>query len=280
MLQNSGANKALTGGPVDLRCSAADEGQRIPRTIMIRLLSFLFGLICLAMIAPAGGATAAAGPEHTPVVVELFTSQSCSSCPPADAMLRNLAGRSDIVALSWHVDYWNTFVHGKAGRWQDPFSSSQCTRRQRIYNRRIRGTSSVYTPQAIIGGEVQVPAANHDAVSKALASAVRTAGSRLSIETHGGDVWSIRLSGQSAASADVLLVRFLKQRRTEVLRGENRGRTIVNVHIVRDVAAIGRWSGGTRELTVSPGLEPDEGCAVLVQMVGQGPILNAAYCPH
>lgn len=246
---------------------------------MTRMYRLSFRLISLAAIIAAGGA-AAAESNRVPVVVELFTSQSCSSCPPADATLRQLAARDGIVALGWHVDYWNTIVHGKAGRWRDPYSAPVCTRRQRTYNRHIRGTSSVYTPQAIINGKAQAPGANRRAIFKAIASVRRTADALLSIESHRDDVLSIRLSGTSGDPAEVLLVRFLKERRTDILHGENQGRTIVNVNIVRDLVPIGRWSGGSRELTVSPGLEQDEGCAVLVQAAGQGPILNAAYCPR
>lgn len=245
---------------------------------MTRLSRLSLRLFWLAIFVAAGGA-AAAGSERAPVVVEFFTSQSCSSCPPADAMLRELAARGGTVALGWHVDYWNTIVHGKAGRWRDPYSAPLCTRRQRAYNRRIRGTSSVYTPQAIINGTVQAAGANRRAVLKAIAAVRRTADALLSIESHRDDVLSIRLAGTPGGPAEVLLVRFLKQRRTDILHGENQGRTIVNVNIVRDMVSIGRWSGGARELTVSPGLEQDEGCAVLIQMAGQGPILNASYCP-
>lgn len=87
-----------------------------------------------------------------PVSVELFTSQGCYSCPPAEADLGKLAKRSDVVALEWHVDYWDDLVYGGAGKWKDPFSSPEVTARQRDYNDSIRGQRRVYMPQMIVAG--------------------------------------------------------------------------------------------------------------------------------
>ena len=98
-------------------------------------------------------ATAAAA-EEVPTVVELFTSQGCYSCPPAEAFLGELAKRSDVVALEFHVDYWDDLVYGSAGQWKDPFSDPAYTRRQQVYARGIPG-GRVYTPQIVVDGRLE-----------------------------------------------------------------------------------------------------------------------------
>lgn len=104
--------------------------------------------IVAAILLGAGltvNATATANKTTSPVVVELFTSQSCYSCPPAEAYLGELAENPDIVALEWHVDYWDNLVYGSAGRWKDPYSDPAFTERQGLYNLSIRRSGSVYT---------------------------------------------------------------------------------------------------------------------------------------
>ena len=85
------------------------------------------------------------------VVAELFTSQSCSSCPPAEALFSDLADEDNLLTIEWHVDYWDTLIHG-GSKWKDPYSNKDYTARQRSYNSALRGTRSVYTPQAIVNG--------------------------------------------------------------------------------------------------------------------------------
>ncbi|MFN0023541.1 MAG: DUF1223 domain-containing protein, partial [Parvularculaceae bacterium] len=104
-----------------------------------------------AIATPAAVAT----PADKPVVVELFTSQGCSSCPPAEALMRELAKRPGLVALEWHVDYWDDLHAGSSGKWKDPFSSADHTARQRAYNRALRGTGGAYTPQMVIDGAAE-----------------------------------------------------------------------------------------------------------------------------
>src|SRR5215471_14897971 len=100
----------------------------------------LFGAVCLTL------AAASAGAVERPIVVELFTSEGCSSCPPADALLAELASRPEVLALSFHVDYWNRLG------WKDPFSSAAATERQQRYAS-VLGLATVYTPQIVIDGK-------------------------------------------------------------------------------------------------------------------------------
>ena len=109
-----------------------------------------------AVMLVTGVFSPASAQNSPPVVVELFTSQGCYSCPPAEAYLAELAERTDIVALEFHVDYWDSLTYMWHGQWKDPFSSPQYTARQRDYNVAIRDQSGVYTPQMIIDGRIKL----------------------------------------------------------------------------------------------------------------------------
>lgn len=209
-------------------------------------------------------------PTGNPVVVELFTSQSCSSCPPAEALFSEYAKRSDIVSLEWHVDYWNKLSVGEAGRWKDPYSSPEWTERQRVYNQRIRGQDGVYTPQAVIAGVAETVGSRPDAVDGLIRSAAAKAALRVSVTPTGLGL-SATATGASA-SAEFFVVTFRKLAETEVGGGENHGRKLNSAHLV-----IGMQR-------VSPGLafpspSESEGCAVIVQEQDQGRVLGGAYCP-
>src|SRR6516162_11255938 len=127
---------------------------------MIKICT-LFVLLCLAL----GTATAEAG--ERPIMVELFTSEGCSSCPPADALLTELAGRPDVLALSFHVDYWDRLG------WKDPFSSPAATERQQRYAELLR-LATVYTPQMVVDGKWQAVGSDHAEVKRALDAAGHT----------------------------------------------------------------------------------------------------------
>jgi hypothetical protein len=168
--------------------------------------ALLSGLVLL--LSPASAAT-------RPVVVELFTSQSCSSCPPADALLGELARRGDVVALGFHISYWD------GPGWKDPFSSQSSTDRQRAYAR-LFGLGQVYTPQMVVDGaremvgsdRKEVLAAVNDARPETIAP-VTFAADRRSVAIGAGD-----------GRGSVLLVRFAQKRTTRVAGGENARRTL------------------------------------------------------
>ena len=109
-----------------------------------------------------------AGDRNGAVVVELFTSQGCYSCPPAEKFLGDLAEQETVIALDFHVDYWDNLVHGADGKWKDPFSRPAYTQRQRVYNQRIRGTGNVYTPQMVIDGRLEAVGSRRIAVLSAM----------------------------------------------------------------------------------------------------------------
>lgn len=219
---------------------------------------------------------ARSGDKH---VVELFTSQGCSSCPPADRLLGKLINsRDDIVALAFHVDYWDELVYGLAGRWSDPFSDSAYTERQRRYKSRgLAGDNGVYTPQVVVDGRSAAVGSNKAAIERLLDRPPPRATS-LSLERDSGSM-RVTVSGDDTADAAVWLYRFDLRNVTKVEAGENKGKTLTNHHVVRDIRRLGSWDGGTREYRVEKlYLNEDEGCAVVVQLQGQGAVLGAASC--
>ena len=235
-------------------------------------------VIIVALGPWAGPAAAESAPVPSPVVVELFTSQSCSSCPPAEALLGKLAGRPDLIALEFHVDYWNDLVHGAAGRWVDVHSSPVHSARQRAYGRLLG--SGVYTPQMVIDGRAEAIGSRAGEVERAIAAARQRPRSPLMVTATDAGGLAIRGAAAATVPAELWLVRYLRAETTRVRSGENRGQSLVNHHIVTGMIRLADWPLATGTLSVDPlELPPGEGCAVLLQAPGQGPILGAASCP-
>ncbi len=232
-------------------------------------------------ISPIAG-TVSADTGGAKTVVELFTSQSCYSCPPAEAYLGELAERGDVIALEYHVDYWDDLVYGAAGRWKDVFSSPANTERQRRYNRNIRRNDGVYTPQMVIEGRAEAAGTRRNAVETTIRHEADNDRPRLKVavtrEPDGG--LTVAVDGPVAEPAALWLVRFEYALTTRVVSGENKGKTLTNHHVVTGLTRIGPWSGKAMAIRLANvALSPDEGCTVLVQDDDQGPILGAAPCP-
>ncbi len=208
-------------------------------------------LFALALLAPFSAMA-----QSRPVVVELFTSQGCSSCPPADALLHGLAKRGDVLALAFHVTYWDRLG------WKDPYSLPEATARQREFSR-LAGTRQVYTPQMMVDGKIDVVGSDVRGVRDALARAAasQAAGPALSA-TRGVDGVTITL-GAGPGSGRVLVVGYDPERTTRVGRGENAGRTLTEANIVRSLTDAGAWDGTAGRLTVAA--PAGERIAVLVQ---------------
>jgi hypothetical protein len=219
----------------------------------------------LTTLAACAALPASAAPPG-PVVVELFTSEGCSSCPPADALLAELAGsRADVLALSFHVTYWNDLG------WRDPFSLAEATDRQRRYARLL--PAEVYTPQIVVDGRLDVVGSDRAGVLAAIAaaSAGRPAPPPLSLTRQDGQ--AVIAAGAGQGQADLLLVGYDREHRTAVGRGENAGRTLAEANIVRALRPIGAWHGAALALTVP--LPAGERVAVLMQ-AADGHMLAAA----
>ena len=207
-----------------------------------------------------------------PVVVELYTSQGCSSCPPADALLTELARRPGVVALSLHVDYWDYIG------WRDPYGSPMNTERQRRYADTL-GLPYVYTPQMIIDGQANVVGSNRDEVLDLIERALAR-GKPLAIEilTDGGGKVVIPAGHAPATGATVWLAVYDREHATPIKRGENAGRTIRNSNVVRMFERLGTWTGERLEVPLDlagAAARGRFGCAVIVQQGRTGPILAA-----
>jgi hypothetical protein len=203
--------------------------------------------------------------EARPTVVELFTSQGCSSCPPADALLGELATRTDVIALGFHISYWDSLG------WKDPFSSPQSTERQRAYARLFE--DQVYTPQLVVGGTREVVGSRRAEVMAALREASHEP---IAPVVFAADRHSVTIGPAATAGSagQVVLVRFARKRTTHVGAGENARRTAEDTNGVQALATLGTWQGVELGFAVEPPAA-GEGIAVLVQ-AADGRMLGAA----
>jgi len=230
----------------------------------------LLPFLCALMLVAAGQSRA----QTDMTVVELFTSQGCSSCPPAEAYLGELAERDDVVALEFHVDYWDYIG------WKDRFAQSHFTDRQKAYSRRL-GSRYVYTLQMVIGGATHVVGSDRVAVENALVAQRRARAEdglapRITM-THGTNGIDITIEGDADGRYDIMMATFDRRHETRVTRGENAGRDLTNANVVRTLERIGVWEGGPKSITVPlDDVMARGGCAVLLQSSDLGPIVAAS----
>ncbi len=208
------------------------------------------------------GATAAAA-DSRPAVIELFTSQGCSSCPPADALLGELARRPGVLALSFHVKYWDELG------WRDRFAIDAAAQRQTGYSR-ILGHSSVYTPQGILDGRSDFVGSDRGGIEAGLRG--ERTGVPVSLTTGDGELMVRLGGGRCLAPSDVLLVTYLRKAVSAIGRGENSGRTLQEFNVVRSIRAVGHWNGSPSSFRVSLSSLPGDATdvALLVQIPGPG----------
>lgn len=228
----------------------------------------LHRITCAAMLLGLGvlGSAWPAGAETRPTVVELFTSQGCSSCPPADALLGELARHGDVIALGFHISYWDSLG------WKDPFSTPQSTERQRGYARRFE--TPIYTPQLVVDGVREMVGSRRAEVMAALQEASHEA---IAPVAFAADRHSVTIGPAAAAggTGQVWLVRFVQKRATHVGAGENARRTLEDTNGVQTVTTLGMWQGTDATFAVEPPAAGD-GIAVLVQ-AADGRMLGAAF---
>ncbi len=215
----------------------------------------------------AAGAAAAADAAH-PTVVELFQSQGCSSCPPANANVSAIAGRPDILALSFSVTYWDQLG------WKDTFATDAYTARQWAYARGLRH-DNVFTPQVVVNGRRDGVGADPAELRDLIAAGDRgDGGPAVAIKA---SAVAISAGAAPAKGADIWLVRYdPRVIQVAIKRGENGGRTLPHRDIVRQLARLGRWTGAPVSLALPPSSDPALRTAVLVQSPNGGPILAAA----
>lgn len=233
----------------------------------VRILSCAAAVMALVLGSP-GRAGEPAGFAAPLTVVELFTSQGCSSCPPADAFLGELAGRVAILALSQHVDYWDYIG------WKDTFARHAATERQQAYAKRLGGRY-VYTPQMVVGGRAEAVGSDRGSVERLVAEP-RVAAPRISVHPEGNHRVRLVLSAGAADSpATIWLVGFDPRRDVVIDRGENGGRTLAYHNVVREFRKVGTWHGQELAVILDRASMRHEGGAVIVQSDGTGPILTA-----
>ena len=241
-------------------------------------LKALRGLILAAglLLGALASSPASAGERLT--VVELFTSQGCPLCPSADAFLGELTKRDNVLALSFHVGYWDYIG------WADPFSKPAYTKRQEKYLDRF-GLPYVFTPQVVIDGRMHASGNRQDSILHAIKVAGTVERGRIDVELtriSAGQV-RIRIPQPEAVyrgEAEIVLIRFDERKETVVTHGENSGKTLVNYNVVRILRPIADWNGEAVDL-VQRLVELDgpggDFCAVLIQERAQGRILGAAF---
>ncbi len=206
-------------------------------------------------------------------VIELFTSEGCWSCPPAEKKLAEIADDPDILALAYHVDYWDYIG------WPDPFANPEYTRRQRRYAGYFQ-SRTVYTPQMVFQGSSHAPGSRPGEVENELRRVARLERIDIGLR-HASDV-AVEIILPEVANAphsQVLLVVYDHTQTSEVLRGENAGKTLTHRNVVREMISVTDWQGRAETLTVElPHKRTSDrmGCAVLVQSTGTGRILGGS----
>lgn len=249
---------------------------------MLRLL-VLFASSFSALSLGSLSASFAASPEQStpgkPVaVLELFTSQSCSSCPPAEDLLAEYADQPDLIALEWHVDYWNDLVLPQRGRWRDPFSDSQFTERQRTYNEAIRHRRLVYTPQMVINGQAEAIGSDRRQIDSLVARHTLSTSPVIEVaEQDNLATVTFPSSANDEANLHALVVYVKPVAETSVGGGENKGLMLREHNIVRGFTDLGPIAGDLQKTFSMP--PAGQQCVVLIQNAPVGAIVGAATCP-
>lgn len=239
-----------------------------------------FGLGLIFLTLGALGASARAGDSvhqqsRSVTLVELYTSQGCSSCPPADQFLKDLSGDPDVLPLSFHVDYWNS------AQWRDPFSRKAFSLRQKAYHESLE-TDYVYTPQMVVSGRYALPGGQRSAVMEAIekSPAPVSQGAAPLILEKANDRIEITLPASSAtADSTLYLAVYHTQQTTRIRGGENRGRTLRNANIVKRLISLANLSGEALSFNFARSdldALPSDGIAVFVQSDTNGMISAAS----
>ncbi|MGL4729804.1 MAG: DUF1223 domain-containing protein [Bosea sp. (in: a-proteobacteria)] len=241
-------------------------------------LAVLPAILALASFGITLGAPAAMSqpvPATQPkAVVELFTSQGCSSCPPADKLFAAMARDPSVIALTLPVDYWDYLG------WKDTLANPSFSSRQRHYAQ-LRGDSNVYTPQAVVNGAGHVVGSDKGKIDQHLGSASlpvamtidqAAGGLTIGVAAHelGKDM------GRMAKRGDIFLLPVLRTAQVPITRGENRGKSITYAQVVRGIHPVGSWNGEAASIALSgdklkalAGVEGSDGFVVILQVEGK-----------
>ena len=219
--------------------------------------------------------TAAQADAANPILVELFTSQGCSSCPPADAFLHELAERDDVIALSLPVDYWDYLG------WKDTLAMPAFTQRQQAYAKQLH-LRGVYTPQMIIDGVTDAVGSRRRHVERAIELRAEMIGTRrvpiTAIDQGAAITIHIGAGEPPKHEATLWLARYNRRMPIDITRGENAGKTVIYTNVVRELTPIGMWNGAALELRLpksSLRAQGYDGAAIILQDDDTGPVLGA-----
>ncbi|NOE16718.1 DUF1223 domain-containing protein [Ruegeria atlantica] len=213
-------------------------------------------------------AKVAAGDD--PVVVELFTSQGCSSCPPADRIMHDLAKRDDVIGLALHVDYWDYIG------WKDEYADPDHTLRQRAYARE-GGRSMIYTPQMVINGQHDIVGAQARELDRLIEAHLKAAPEALVTAVRSADEVTVDVTPVELPKGDtydVHVVQYSPMRHASIRRGELAGHELDYANVVEAWQIAGQWDG-TAPQTFAVQLGSDLPAVVLIQRAGEGPIVAA-----
>jgi len=264
------------------RASNADASHRTSRrsaAFRLRALwSGAFGVCAvISTICPAHAASLA----DPRAVVELFTSQGCSSCPPADKILGELSNDPSIIAMSWPIDYWDYLG------WKDTLADSRFSARQRAYSQ-VRGDREVYTPQVIVNGSAHVIGSNRAGIEDAIGETIKndnvmSVPVKLSLTGHQIKVSVAAGKAPAVSHGEVWICSIARSVPIAISRGENRGLEITYHNVVRNLLKVGDWNGSSESWTVpleNVAREGVDGAVVYVQDGSRdhpGPMLGAGY---
>lgn len=258
--------------PVINLCAMNARGWIIPAAALAA------ALVAAGSVAQPSSARAArdTAPGLEPVVIELFTAQGCAGCPEANARFESVAAEPGVIALTYAVDYWDYLG------WQDTFARPEFAQRQRAYRKPLR-LRDVSTPQVVIDGRRQVAGAQAPALQSAIdeEAARRVFPPEIEFRT-GGDRVGVGSGRVPSGGAEVVAVTFTPGPQEVVIaRGDNRGRTVRHMNVVRSVRTLGEWTGRPALYALPGTREPGQAVAILVQAKEDRRILNAAVlAPH
>ena len=238
------------------------------KTIRLNILAFVFAVVMMTI---AGAQSASAQSAHQPsTVVELYTSQGCSSCPPADKLLGDLVKDDRVLGLSFAVTYWDYIG------WKDIFGNTDHDDRQVEYRGRFN-SRYVYTPQMVVGGKDHVVGSDSSAVTALIKKHADHAKSLPLEWSFNGDQLDVTLPSGSG-NATIWLADIDSAKDVDIRRGENTGRIITYHNVVRKIRSVGDWTGEMKIISLDLNemrAEGRDGCALIVQQEGYGPILAA-----
>ncbi len=254
--------------------------QPSPLRISCLIAAAAFSTAALAQRAQAASSCQAVSKTAPPTVLELYTSEGCSSCPPADRWLSTLKGRSDVLALAFHVTYWDRLG------WPDRFALAEGTARQHELAQ-LAGSRQVYTPQIVVNGKdwpqwqrAPLPAAATAAVASAVSVKLKREGQKVTADVGASSGSAGSTSSQTAKLSGYWAV-LEDQHESKVRAGENAGETLRHDHVVRLYKPVAAWAaaaGSSHQITVSPGLpqHPRRVVFVVTDAVTQKPVQAAA----